>query len=94
MHIVHEGMLADVETEEGPEGIRAFGQKIPGWRVAGKTGTAEVENRKWSRSRESLQDPWFVFVRSGRKLQIRAMSSPPSKAALPAVGKPCAPDRA
>jgi len=55
LHIVHKGMLADTEDPEGTG--RAL--SIPGWRVAGKTGTAEVENRA-GHIDKSLKDTWFV----------------------------------
>ena len=54
LRIIHEGMLADVESAEGT------GHKVavPGWRIAGKTGTAEVEHN--GRKDKSLKDTWFV----------------------------------
>lgn len=55
LRIVHEGMLSDTEDPEGTGHLL----KIPGWRVAGKTGTAEVENRNGKKDR-SLKDTWFL----------------------------------
>ncbi len=51
---IHRAMLADVETEDGGQGTgrRAF---LPGFRIAGKTGTAEIK----SRGRED-KNTWFV----------------------------------
>lgn len=55
LRVIHEGMLADTEDPEGTGHLL----KIPGWRIAGKTGTAEVENRLGKVDR-SLKDTWFV----------------------------------
>ncbi len=54
LRIVHDGMLADTEDPEGTGHLL----KVPGWRVAGKTGTAEVE--KGGHVLKSAKDTWFV----------------------------------
>jgi penicillin-binding protein 2 len=55
LQIVHDGMLADVQDAEGT------GHKlnVPGWNIAGKTGTAEVENKS-GHIDKSLKNTWFV----------------------------------
>lgn len=55
LRVVHDGMLADTEDPEGS----GRELKIPGWRIAGKTGTAEVENRSGVKEK-SLKDTWFL----------------------------------
>ena len=54
LRIVHKGMLADTEDVEGT------GRKlaVPGWHIAGKTGTAQVE--KNGRVDKSEQNTWFL----------------------------------
>jgi penicillin-binding protein 2 len=54
LKVVHGGMLADTQLAEGS------GHKlnVPGWNIAGKTGTAEVE-RNGHKDR-SAKDTWFV----------------------------------
>lgn len=54
LSIVRGGMLADVESPEGS----GNGAGVPGWRVAGKTGTAEVERH--GHIDKSAKDTWFV----------------------------------
>lgn len=54
LHTLYEGMLADTEDPEGTGHLL----HVPGWRVAGKTGTAEVERN--GRKDKSAQDTWFV----------------------------------
>jgi penicillin-binding protein 2 len=53
LRIVHEAMVADVE---GPEGTGREAA-VPGFNIAGKTGTAEVE--KNNHNEKSAQITWF-----------------------------------
>jgi len=55
LRIVREAMLADVNTSEGT----GHAASVPGLAIAGKTGTAEVENRSGKKDK-SLKDTWFV----------------------------------
>ena len=52
--ILHEAMLKDTESKEGTGHAAA----VAGWRVAGKTGTAQVE--KNGHVDKSAQNTWFV----------------------------------
>jgi penicillin-binding protein 2 len=54
LNIVREAMLADVESAEGTGHDAA----IPGWHIAGKTGTAEVE--KNGHKEKSADNTWFA----------------------------------
>jgi penicillin-binding protein 2 len=54
LNIVHGGMRADVESPEGSGHAVA----IPGLRIAGKTGTAEVEHG--GHTVKSAKETWFV----------------------------------
>jgi penicillin-binding protein 2 len=54
LRTVHEAMLRDTESSEGT----GHGVVVPGWRIAGKTGTAEVE--KYGRIDKSAKDTWFL----------------------------------
>jgi penicillin-binding protein 2 len=56
LEIVRRGMLEDVES---PEGTGRAGA-IPGWRIAGKTGTAQVQRHNGVGMDRSLSDTWFV----------------------------------
>ena len=55
LHIVHQAMLADVETPEGTGHDAA----VPGMHIAGKTGTAEVENSS-GHVDKGLKITWFA----------------------------------
>lgn len=57
LRIVREAMLADVQRP-APEGT-GHAAAVPDFPIAGKTGTAEVENRNGKKDR-SLKDTWFV----------------------------------
>jgi penicillin-binding protein 2 len=52
--VVRNAMLADVATAEGTGHAAA----IPGWQIAGKTGTAEVE--KHGHKEKSADNTWFA----------------------------------
>lgn len=65
LRIVQEAMLADVEDPEGT-GVRAF---VPGYRVCGKTGTAQVEKANgpnyytvWFASYAPFENPRYAVV--------------------------------
>jgi penicillin-binding protein 2 len=51
---LRKGMLADTESPEGTAHTLA----VPDWRVAGKTGTAEVERN--GKKEKGLKETWFV----------------------------------
>ena len=51
---LRKGMLADTESPEGTAHTLA----VPNWRVAGKTGTAEVERN--GKKEKGLKETWFV----------------------------------
>src|SRR5579884_245952 len=67
LRIVHEAMTADVESPEGTGHAAA----VPGMRIAGKTGTAEVEKNgeidkgskiTWFASFEPVDNPHYAVV--------------------------------
>jgi penicillin-binding protein 2 len=55
LKIVHGGMMADTQSADGTGHLL----NVPGWSIAGKTGTAEVENRHHTVVKD-LKDTWFV----------------------------------
>ncbi len=54
LRILHEAMLRDTESSEGT----GHAVVVPGWRIAGKTGTAEVE--KNGHIDKSSKNTWFL----------------------------------
>jgi penicillin-binding protein 2 len=55
LKIVHDAMMADVESADGTGRAAA----VPGWHIGGKTGTAEVEGRNGKKDK-SLKQTWFA----------------------------------